>query len=749
MRHINLSWLQGKTAKKYLSSYVLISITPVLLISILFCYNSYLSLVRQQESLAQSRLEQLKNVLDGNISSMESTVNPFESLVQPMDAPHSFEDRSVIEKQLSTYHSNLPFACSIVYYPRYGTKLYTSEGYMDYASFQSLWAFGEELEMVQFYRKLNTISSPTLFTSRKVLDNNPGNYLIYMAPVPLLGPQPAGTLAFIMDKADINNLVINYCGDYSGYFFMFNTFYDVSYGLDRYGLFNLETVSHDLSGLVGTGVIRHPLMGKPFVTFRSVSDTYGFTYVFSVPLSEFRQPVWNQIRLFVWGIGVLVLIMLGLSLYIGSKSFKPIRRLAEDLLHWEPALKTRDLFELLHSHYKTMKTEVDELQSQVDSSKSYNRHRMIENLLYGKYTGMEQLQKAMEYSKIDFRYPHFFAAAIRLERLQKGPDAKLRTFLNPDGFTLKEAIAYPLETDSKNVLAVLINCMEKERSQTIAEALHEHLGTSRQEQITVGVGSVLTDPIRLDMSYYEALTALQEATAPITIYSPGEKTGSHYLCPSAEGIILRQSLSGGNAEVAAQVLKRMTREVRQQHPSFQTSRCFCFFVVNHAIHVVHALGLDFNMESMILSAGHSDLDAFEQTALETLQRLCAAVNEVQRVDEEMQSEAILAYCRQHYMNYDLSADQISDAFHLSDAHIRRIIKEKTGTGLTAYITRLRLEHIKKQLADTEIPIRELIVQVGYTDVSSFTRKFKTSEGVTPGQYRLLAKEGRLPSPGFK
>jgi len=41
------------------------------------------------------------------------------------------------------------------------------------------------------------------------------------------------------------------------------------------------------------------------------------------------------------------------------------------------------------------------------------------------------------------------------------------------------------------------------------------------------------------------------------------------------------------------------------------------------------------------------------------------------------------------------------------------------------------------LKKTSGSVKEIVVEVGYIDVSSFTRRFKREEGVTPGQYKKL------------
>ena len=73
--------------------------------------------------------------------------------------------------------------------------------------------------------------------------------------------------------------------------------------------------------------------------------------------------------------------------------------------------------------------------------------------------------------------------------------------------------------------------------------------------------------------------------------------------------------------------------------------------------------------------------------------------------------------------------------------INKIMKEETNTTFAKYIANLRLEKIKQALVETDQSIKEIIQSNGYYDVSNFTRKFRTTVGVTPGQYRTMYREG--------
>ncbi|WBX81959.1 AraC family transcriptional regulator [Virgibacillus salarius] len=135
-----------------------------------------------------------------------------------------------------------------------------------------------------------------------------------------------------------------------------------------------------------------------------------------------------------------------------------------------------------------------------------------------------------------------------------------------------------------------------------------------------------------------------------------------------------------------------------------------------------------------------DFYSIEQlhTRLETLVLdICQEVKGKKESHNDQLRNDILAYIQENYQHYELSLESIALKFKLSVSYLSRFIKEQTGVTFTQYVQELRMENVKKQLKETQQPIKDIVVQVGYKDVANFTRKFKKIIGVTPGQYRKL------------
>ncbi len=93
------------------------------------------------------------------------------------------------------------------------------------------------------------------------------------------------------------------------------------------------------------------------------------------------------------------------------------------------------------------------------------------------------------------------------------------------------------------------------------------------------------------------------------------------------------------------------------------------------------------------------------------------------------------FIEDNYTDADLSLNQISDLFGMNPAHFSRTFKMGTGEKFVDYVTRIRMEHAKRRLIESDTSIQDIGFEVGYVHAVSFNRAFKKAAGVTPGDYR--------------
>ena len=95
----------------------------------------------------------------------------------------------------------------------------------------------------------------------------------------------------------------------------------------------------------------------------------------------------------------------------------------------------------------------------------------------------------------------------------------------------------------------------------------------------------------------------------------------------------------------------------------------------------------------------------------------------------------LKFILENYTNPCVTVPDISAHLDISEPHLRRIFKSKTGISPIKYITLLRIEKAKNMLKNSNCTVCEISSLCGFCDAYYFSREFKKEVGVSPTEYR--------------
>ena len=84
---------------------------------------------------------------------------------------------------------------------------------------------------------------------------------------------------------------------------------------------------------------------------------------------------------------------------------------------------------------------------------------------------------------------------------------------------------------------------------------------------------------------------------------------------------------------------------------------------------------------------------------------------------------------------DLSLEALATQVNLSHYHFLRLFRQTTGQSPYQYILLRRLEHAKKLLQRTKLPLAQVALESGFAHQSHLNRVFKQHLGLTPRAYR--------------
>ncbi len=105
---------------------------------------------------------------------------------------------------------------------------------------------------------------------------------------------------------------------------------------------------------------------------------------------------------------------------------------------------------------------------------------------------------------------------------------------------------------------------------------------------------------------------------------------------------------------------------------------------------------------------------------------------------EISSDAVVAkaqYWLQTHLQRNIDLAELAKSMGLSQRTLIRRFKTELDQTPSTYLQNIRVEAAKRLLENTVMPLPEVIEQIGYSDVSSFSKLFKQRTGLTPAGYR--------------
>ncbi len=100
---------------------------------------------------------------------------------------------------------------------------------------------------------------------------------------------------------------------------------------------------------------------------------------------------------------------------------------------------------------------------------------------------------------------------------------------------------------------------------------------------------------------------------------------------------------------------------------------------------------------------------------------------------------ICGYISEHFSE-QLTLDDMASMAGFSKYHFTRLFKQYTDCSFYQYLNQKRINYAKLLLTDKQIPILEVSLRSGYSNLSAFLRMFKKIAGCTPSELRKMYVE---------
>jgi AraC family transcriptional regulator len=83
----------------------------------------------------------------------------------------------------------------------------------------------------------------------------------------------------------------------------------------------------------------------------------------------------------------------------------------------------------------------------------------------------------------------------------------------------------------------------------------------------------------------------------------------------------------------------------------------------------------------------------------------------------------------------LSIGLLAELCGVSSGHLMRAFKQTTGETVHAYVERVRLAKAQRLLCETDLPLKAIAAELGFSTPSSFSFAFRRATGGTPASFR--------------
>lgn len=742
---------------KYLFSYLIGSLIPILLLSLVYLYTSTVRLKQNIDASMLDKLDLIKNNIDLQIKNLESSSMHFSSNLKLIDN-YKLNKRNEISSQLILYKENYPFVEDVLFHIRGDDNIFNTSKVMPYYRFEEELGDEVNLNMTQFYKNINSLMTSRLIPTKLTYPYslNTGKYLVYMHPVPFLDTSPQGTIAFLIDKKNFEDITTNYMGDYTGYLCIFDPSMNAIFE-DRNNINISSDIQSHLQGLKGVGISGQIFNGQRYVTVRDISENSGYTYVLLMPFNKFYSSLWTEFNFFSIVSAVIIILAVIMAIFLTMRLYAPIKRLINDMLIQSiskqdtEANNKNDVFERIRYEYKNILTRNNELLLQVGSQRSLVRDQLLANLLCGNFKNQGNLELSMKCANVSFDYEFFFILYIRFIEKNNQLGGNITSYLEQVYF--KDGKAYGVELEDGSGCAVIVNASlsvnqkSEDLRKNTASMFNNMLAQYGFTDLLIGVGGIYKDVYNIDLSFIEAEKATNEVVdnGNIFLYSvSSQKSKTGFIQPASERAVYYQSLLKGNSDAASAILDTMFHNMEKHAHSFVMVRSFCFYIFNTIVEAATIIGLDVSENEIAKSAAFSNLDEFKKCADDSTKEICKYVLQQQAAKSEQLKNKIIDYVAVNFSDYDISIDKLGEIFNLSQSYLSKFFKNETGYNFMQYITILRMDYIKRKLVTSDMPIKEIVQSAGYADTSNFIRKFKNSEGMTPGQFREMSSKLKQP-----
>ncbi|MBQ2976643.1 MAG: helix-turn-helix transcriptional regulator [Clostridia bacterium] len=263
------------------------------------------------------------------------------------------------------------------------------------------------------------------------------------------------------------------------------------------------------------------------------------------------------------------------------------------------------------------------------------------------------------------------------------------------------------------------------------------LQKNRMRPIKVTISQVYQDIRQIQYACHEVTDLFSQAGNSILCWNEPEQASTDFLVFEKERLAqFKEALARRNEESSLSVFRGILRRMQQEGCTEEGRRFVCYSIVQEMVQALtdsddptkaqwtdRLVQLDIRDEKNYISVVQS-----------AIKKICSYT-----ANSDSFIQQVCSYIQENYSDCNLSAELVAQHIGINKNYLSRLFRAKMGMPYIDYLTQVRMEKACQLLTETDMPIKEIVWQVGYIDDSSFRKKFKARYGIRLSDYR---KENR-------
>lgn len=482
-----------------------------------------------------------------------------------------------------------------------------------------------------------------------------------------------------------------------------------------------------------------------------------WTYVIIAPQGGLTAKA-DLIRQVTWLMAGCLALIWGLIALLASKRlYNPIRALLQKLP--SRAKPSQDGLQQLDAFMQQVMDTNRRLDNELREQAPQLRENTLIKLLYGEWNDAEFAIKLQQY-ELPLQGHSFGVCVFEVDAFMEfrtsymGKDRSLMMYALTKLVTeMAAAVPFSSVTVSPSLGQVALIIGTDNPDAAFASQVEQLCGRVRHKAkelfrftLTAGASRVRPAYRGIHESYMEAIDLLS-----FRLLLGNDLTISHQAIESldtvkqsARDLIKRQKtivkrIAEGDMEAVYAEFDEMVREIPHQLTGFKPVTGIFTNLVGEIDHLLEQLGFElqpmfpYNVYARVNEAESLDQlkDWFKQ------QFFPAFRSHFEKLTVPSQTKIV-----QQVVEYiangaegELSLQEAASRFGLSSSQLSRMFKEEMNVNFIDYCIEVRMSRAKEWLVHSDMPIKQIADRLHYTTTQNFSRAFKQTTGMSPGQYR--------------